>query len=146
MWDDAPPRPFLAAVPQGGAVVAPATTLATDAAAFFGGGGAASPALRMVYNASVDQRHAALIAGSRVVIQPGATQRLHYVWGYVQHNQTEDNAARLVAKYKPLLVSGRMLAGVVEEWKQYLVRVSMPSQPWLGDELAWHSYYVASWA
>ena len=98
----------------------------------------------MVYNASVDQRHAALIAANEVHISAGETQRLYYVWGYVQHNQTQEDAARLVAKYKPRLVSGGMVNSVVEEWKRHLVHVSMPSQPWLGDEMAWHSYYVAS--
>eukprot|EP01052_Picozoa_sp_SAG31_P020975 SAG31_NODE_1600_length_7791_cov_15.201508_3_plen_643_part_00 len=151
MWDEAPPSPFLAAVPcQGGNTANATTMLANDAASYFSSGTAAKPSYehKLQFNQTVPERDAALIAATSFDLRPGMITRICYVYGYVPFNassanQQRETVAKLIATYTPILNSPEGIAATVSKaWKALLPQASMPSRPWLGDEMLWHAYYL----
>jgi hypothetical protein len=155
MWDEVPPSPFLAAVPGcggggsgGGNRHNMTTTMANDARSYFGGGTAAVPSERgkLVFDPAVREGDAALIAATSFDLAPGDSARLCYIHGYLQAgsvDQQEGELQRLIAKFTPALQAAEgIAANVSKAWKRVLPAVSMPSKPWLEDEMLWHAYYL----
>ena len=150
MWDEAPPSPFLATVAcNSGGNQTMNTVMANDAAAYFAGGTASTPSERgsLVFNPAVDEGDAALIAATSFDLAPGETTRLCYIYGYLASGAADDRmmseVRRLVEQYTPILNAAEgVAANVSNAWKRVLPKASMPSKPWLGDELRWHAYYL----
>ena len=149
MWDQSPPAPFLAVVTCDGSIRNMTTVMANDAAAYFAGGTASTPSERasLVFNPAVGEPDAALIAATSFDLAPGETARLCYIYGYLPSSGADDDqmreVSRLIEKFRPMLTAAEgIAANVSNEWKRVLPVASVPSKPWLGDEMRWHAYYL----
>ena len=145
MWDEAPPSPFLAAVPCMNDARNTTTALANDAAAYFGSGTAAQPtgAHLKINKHGLPESDASLIAATTFELAPGETMRLCYVYGYVQADSGVAEAQKLVDNARPVLMAQEgIAANISRAWGAVLPSVSVPTRPWLGDETIWHSYYL----
>lgn len=137
LWDEHPVRPFLISMDS-----ALELAMGNDAQAFFGQAGPRSGALKhVVFNHSVLERHAALIARVQLRLEPGADRRIGFVWGYTATELSEKELHTLARKHATLL-EGDLATGVSLMWKPKLTRFDMASEPWVRDEISWHSYYV----
>ena len=130
-----PPATFLISLD------APADGVATDEVNFFGQGGVLHPdGLAHPFPKSVaDTGGSALLLERHLTLQSGENRTLFFAYGYLPEGVQLD---KLVEKYR------RDLAGLwkhsCEAWKVDCIHLSVPEEPWVERELAWHNYYLRS--
>jgi Glycosyl hydrolase 36 superfamily, catalytic domain/Glycosyltransferase family 36 len=140
MEDLNPPPTFLASLD------APADSFATDASTFFGSGGVDRPSglsskLNTILNNDLGSTGpaSALLLERQLALRPEESRTLCFLYGYTPQGFEIND---LVAKYKtdPAQAWSRSSAA----WKTDGVRFSVPSEPWVARETAWHNYYLRS--
>lgn len=132
------------------------TLFANDAAAFFGDGGIAKPVAALNQSAKVSEPHTALIAATPVMVGPGASVRVQYMFGYrcpISSGRTKAAAElpgldELAARARQLWIgpigTPALSTRVAEAWAPRLVNASLETAPWLSPEMSWHSFYTQS--
>lgn len=148
LWDTAPPAVFLtglcATAPGASDIFVPGSS----AGAFFGAGGVGSPAQQLRLDPAPPEADAALLLALNATVPANSTVSIFFLYGYERGAYT---VASLRAKYAAMLCPAEphkmsspqpLSAVAAEQWSPRLVNVSMPSQPWLGREMAWHSFYI----
>lgn len=135
MDDLTPPATFLASLD------APASAYATDATRFFQGSidhphGLSVP---LDNELSTDGPESAFFLERQLVLKPGESQTLSFLYGYLPQGYSAD---ALVSKYAadPATLWSRSSA----QWKAGAPMFRAASKPWIEREALWSSYYLRS--
>ena len=143
LWDESPPAVFLADLDStlSAGATAGATTFSNSARDFYGSGGVVSPA-----NPHARWREGAVVEGetaiisSRLDLPPGANATLRLTFGYRQ--QMAPSLDTLLHDAARSFGSGRLAEVARAQWAPRLLKAHLSGAPWLGPELAWHSFYL----
>jgi hypothetical protein len=131
-----PPATFLASLDG------PLDGFATDAAAFFGAGGVSRPTgatAPLSRDLATGGPNAALLAERTLELPPGGERTVYFIYGYLPNGFEIEP---LLARYRNNPSSHWPRSSAA--WKSDGSRLSVPSEPWVERETAWHNYYLRS--
>lgn len=134
--DLAPPATFLASLGEENLAVC------SNGKAFVGSGGIREPdGVRgpLPQDPAEHGGDSALIVQQRLSLAPGETRTLHFLYGYLPDGFA---AAELIERYRENTSS--LLKRSCAQWKQDGIEFRAETQPWIGRELTWSSYYLRS--
>jgi hypothetical protein len=130
--DSSPPPTFLVSLD------APTDGMGTDGESFFGAGGAEDPD-GLGAPLSMDEGGDAMFLERQLDLQPGESRALFFAYGYLPMDVALE---RLLDTQRGDLK--RLWEKSSGAWKERRVSLSVPDEPWVDREMAWHSYYLRS--
>ncbi|MGH9516541.1 MAG: GH36-type glycosyl hydrolase domain-containing protein [Terriglobales bacterium] len=131
-----PPQTFLLSLDSA------ADGLSSDGKAFFGAGGAEHP---VGVNRPLDGNlissgpQSALLLERKLVLKPGESRTLTFLYGYLPSGFDLDS---LATKYRHTAATA--LEESSKQWKKSGLRFSVESEPWVERETTWNNYYLRS--
>jgi hypothetical protein len=131
-----PPQTFLLSLD------APMDDFSANGKAFFGSGGSEHPSgldRPLDGDLSYSGPQSALLLERKVVLKPGESRTLTFLYGYLPSGADLDS---LATKYRRTAATA--LEDSSKQWKKSGMRFSVESEPWVKRETTWNHYYLRS--